>query len=121
MPLAGRLRVLLFELVKSDLGFSNAVKMLIIKGQNDGAAKLPMKDLINSLNKMGFSASGRANSIRQLVAVFKTKNNNLIADVNNDMITLTTVPSADTPDQAEQNKADVSATATAAAMKEIGL
>lgn len=111
----------LLELVKADQGFANAVKMLIIRGQNQGQEKILMKDMIASLNKMGFSAGGQVNAIRELVSTFKAKNDKLIADVNNDEITLTTVPSADTQDQAEQNKMEISKDATAAAMKELGL
>ncbi len=111
----------LLELVKADQGFANAVKMLIIRGQNQGQSKILMKDMIASLNKMGFSAGGQVNAIRELVATFKAKNDKLIADVNNDEITLTTVPSADTQDQAELNKIEISKDATAAAMKELGL
>lgn len=111
----------LLELVKADQDFANAVKMLIIRGQNQGQAKIPMKDMIASLNKMGFSASGQVNGIRELVSTFKAKNDKLIADVNDDEITLTTVPSADTQDQAEQNKMEIGKDATAAAMKELGL
>lgn len=111
----------LLELVKADQSFANAVKMLIIRGQNQGQAKILMKDMIASLNKMGFSAGGQTNAIRELVSTFKAKNDKLIADVNNDEITLTTVPSADTQDQAEQNKIEISKDATAAAMKELGL
>lgn len=111
----------LLELVRADQSFANAVKMLIIRGQNRGEAKIPMKDIVASLNKMGFSASGQTNSIRELVSTFKAKNDKLIADVNDDVITLTTIPSADTPDQAEQNKMEITKNATQQAMKELGI
>jgi hypothetical protein len=113
--------VILSELASFDKNFANAVKMLIIKGQNDGVAKIPMKDLVQNLNRMGYSASGQVDAIRGLIATFKAKNNDLVADVNNDEITLTTVPSADTQDQAEQNKVKINKDATAAARKELGL
>jgi len=113
--------VTLLELVRADQSFANAIKMLIIRGQNRGEAKIPMKDIVASLNKMGFSASGQTSSIRELVSTFKAKNDKLIADVNDDVITLTTIPSADTPDQAEQNKMEITKNATQQAMKELGI
>lgn len=113
--------MILSEIASFDKNFANAVKMLIIKGQNDGVAKIPMKDLVQNLNRMGYSASGQVDAIRGLIATFKAKNNDLVADVNNDEITLTTVPSADTQDQAEQNKVQINKDATAAARKELGL
>jgi len=113
--------VTLSELATFDKNFANAVKMLIIKGQNDGVAKIPMTDLVQKLNRMGYSASGQVDAIRTLISTFKAKNNSLVADVNNDEVTLTTVPSADTQDQAEKNKIQVNKDATAAARKELGL
>lgn len=95
--------------------------MLIIKGQNDGVAKIPMHKLVTDLTRMGFSAAGQVDAIRGLISTFKAKNNDLVADVNNDEVTLTTVPSADTKDQAEQNKITVSKDATAQARKDLGI
>ena len=111
----------LLELVETDQRFANAVKMLIIRDQNQGKKEILMKDMVASLNKMGFSASGQTSSIRELVSTFKAKNDKLIADVSNDKITLTTIPSADTPDQAEENKIEISKDATKQAMKELGI
>lgn len=111
----------LLELEDFDKNFANAVKMLIIKGQNDGLAKIPMGDLVNSLNKMGFSASGQVDAIRGLIANFKVKNNELVADVNSDEVTLSTVPGADTKDQAMHNKEKVSTDAISQARKDLGI
>ncbi len=111
----------LLELDNFDKNFANAIKMLIIKGQNDGLAKIPMSDLVNNLTRMGFSAAGQVDAIRGLIATFKAKNNELIADVNNKEITLTTVPSADTEEKAEDNKIAVSKDATAQARKDLGI
>lgn len=111
----------LLELASVDTSFANAVKMMIIKGQNDGVAKMPMSELIDNLNKMGYSASGQVNAIRGLISTFKAKNNDLVSDVSNDEITLTTVPGADTADQAQYNQKKVSADATKQARKDLGL
>jgi hypothetical protein len=113
--------VVLSEIASFDKNFANAVKMLIIKGQNDGLAKIPMADMVNRLNKMGFSAAGQIDAIRGLIATFKAKNNNLVADVNNDEIILTTVPGADTEAQAEQNKNKVNKDAISQARKDLGI
>lgn len=113
--------MILLELSSVDQSFANAVKMLLIKGQNDGMAKMPMQDMVQRLNKMGFSASNQIDAIRGLISTFKAKNNDLIADVNNNEIILTTAPTADTIDQAEQNKEIVSKDATAQARKDLGL
>lgn len=95
--------------------------MLIIKNQNDGVAKIPMNDMVDQLNRMGFSAAGQINAIRGLIATFKAKNNNLVADVNNNEIILTTVPSADTEAQAEENKNKVNKDAISQARKDLGI
>jgi hypothetical protein len=113
--------VTLLELDSFDKNFANAIKMLIIKGQNDGLAKIPMHKLVTDLSRMGFSAAGQVDAIRGLISTFKAKNNDLISDVNNDEVLLTTVPSADTEDKAEQNKISVSKDATAQARKDLGL
>ena len=113
--------MVLSELATVDKNFANAIKMLIIKNQNDGVAKIPMNVMVDQLNRMGFSAAGQINAIRGLIATFKAKNNNLVADVNNNDILLTTVPTADTEDKAEQNKETVSKDATKQARKDLGL
>lgn len=113
--------MVLSEIASFDKNFANAVKMLIIKGQNDGLAKIPMSDMVDQLNRMGYSAAGQVNAIRGLIATFKAKNNNLVADVNNDEIILTTVPSADTEQQAVQNQQKVSKDAISQARKDLGI
>lgn len=95
--------------------------MLLIKAQNDGLAKLPMADLVQRLNRMGFSATNQVDAIRGLISTFKAKNNELVADVNNDEVMLTTIPSADTEDQAEKNKEIVDKDAVKQARKDLGL
>ena len=113
--------MILLELSSVDNSFANAIKMLLIKGQNDGLAKMPMADLVQRLNRMGFSATNQVDAIRGLISTFKAKNNDLVADVNNDEIMLTTVPSADTEDQAEKNKETVDKDAMDQARKDLGL
>ena len=113
--------MVLSELATVDKNFANAIKMLIIKNQNDGVAKIPMNDMVDQLNRMGFSAAGQVNAIRGLIATFKAKNNNLVADVNNNEIILTTVPSADTEAQAEENKNKVNKDAISQARKDLGI
>jgi hypothetical protein len=113
--------VILLELSSIDQSFANAVKMLLIKGQNDGVAKLPMQELVQRLNRMGFSASNQIDAIRGLISTFKAKNNDLVADVSNDQIMLTTVPTADTVDQSEKNKETVGKSAVKQARKDLGL
>lgn len=113
--------MILLELASIDQSFANAVKMLLIKSQNDGVASMTMQDLVQRLNRMGFSASNQIDAIRGLIATFKAKNNELVADVSNTAITLSTVPSADTADQADQNKETVSRDAVKQARKDLGL
>lgn len=113
--------MILLELSSVDQSFANAVKMLLIKSQNDGVATLPMQELVQRLNRMGFGASNQIDAIRGLISTFKAKNNNLVADVSNDKIIMTTVPGADTVDQAEQNKEIVGKDAMAQARKDLGL
>lgn len=111
----------LLELTSFDNEFANAVKMLVIKGQSDGLTTIPMKQLVGDLNRMGYSASGNVDAIRQLISTFKAKNNDLVADVNNDAVILTTVPTADNKDKAQQNKEKVSKDAVSQAQKELGI
>jgi mRNA-degrading endonuclease HigB of HigAB toxin-antitoxin module len=113
--------VILLELSSVDQSFANAVKMLLIKGQNDGVAKLPMQELVQRLNRMGFSASNQIDAIRGLISTFKAKNNDLVADVSNNEIMLTTMPTADTVDQSEKNKETVGKDAVKQARKDLGL
>ena len=95
--------------------------MLVIKGQSDGLTTIPMTQFVGDLNRMGYSASGNVNAIRQLISTFKAKNNNLVADVNNDAVILTTIPTADNKDKAQQNKEKVSKDAVSQAQKELGI
>lgn len=113
--------MILLELSSVDQSFANAVKMLLIKGQNDGVAKLPMQELVQRLNRMGFSASNQIDAIRGLISTFKAKNNDLVADVSNNEIMLTTMPTADTVDQSEKNKETVGKDAVKQARKDLGL
>ena len=113
--------MILLELSSVDQSFANAVKMLLIKSQNDGVATLPMQELVQRLNKMGFSASNQIDAIRGLISTFKAKNNDLVADVSNDKIMMTTMPTADTQDQAEKNKETVGKDAVKQARKDLGL
>jgi hypothetical protein len=113
--------VILSELASFDKNFANAIKMLIIKGQSDGVAKIPMQELVQKLNNMGYSAAGQVDAIRGLIASFKVKNNDLVSDVSNNEVILTTVPTADTEEQAAQNKEKVSKDAIGQARKDLGI
>ena len=113
--------MILLELTSFDNEFSNAVKMLIIKGQNDGLTTIPMKQLTSDLSRMGYNASNNVDAVRQLISTFKAKNKNLVADVNNDQIMLTTMPTADNQDKVKQDKEKVSKDAVGQARKALGL
>lgn len=95
--------------------------MLIIKAQSDGLTTIPMNQLTGNLNKMGYNASGQVDAIRQLISTFKAKNNDLVADVNNDQVMLTTVPGADTEEKTQQDKEKVSSDAVSQARKDLGI
>ena len=113
--------MILLELTSFDNEFSNAVKMLIIKGQNDGLTTIPMNQLTSDLSRMGYNASNNVDAVRQLISTFKAKNKNLVADVNNDQVMLTTMPTADNQDKVKQDKEKVSKDAVGQARKALGL
>lgn len=95
--------------------------MLIIKAQSDGMTTIPMKQLTGDLNRMGYNATGQVDAIRQLITTFKAKNNDLVADVNNDQVMLTTVPTQDDEDKQQQDKEKVGSDAVSQARKDLGL
>lgn len=95
--------------------------MLLIKAHDDGLAKLPMDELVDTLNRLGYSASGQVDAIRGLISTFKQKNNDLIADVNNDEVILSTIPNADSEDKELENKEKITTNAVSQAKKDLGL
>ena len=109
----------LSELSQVDNDFANAVKMMVIQAHLRGQAKLPMDDLINMLTRLGFSAAGQAQGIRDYVATLKNKNSDLVADVNDNEITLTTMPSDD--NAAEKNAEKTTKMAQKYSRQELGL
>lgn len=92
------------ELSQIDNEFANAVKMMVLKAHLDGQSTLPLDSLINSLTKLGFSAAGQQQGIRNFIVAMKNKNPDLIADVSNQEIVLTTMPSAEEDQQDNADK-----------------
>lgn len=93
--------------------------MLVIKSNLDGAATLPMGDLVNMLNRLGFSATGQEAGIRDYIATLKNKNSDMIADVNDDQVMFTTMPKDANAE--EQSGEEVKRMAVKQARKELGL
>lgn len=109
----------LSELAEIDSDFANAIKMLVIKSSIDGAASLPMAELVNMLNRLGFAASGQESGIRDYIATIKNKNPDMVADVNDDEVMFATMPTG--TDTEEENQDKVSDMALKQARKELGL
>lgn len=109
----------LSELSQVDNDFANAVKMLVIKAHMDGQANLPMGQLVNMLSKLGFAAQGQEAGIRDYIVSLKNKNADLVADVNDKEIMLTTIPTGSEDGNANAEK--VSQMAIKKARQELGL
>lgn len=77
---------------------------MVLKAHLDGQSTLPLDSLINSLTKLGFSAAGQQQGIRNFIVAMKNKNPDLIADVSNQEIVLTTMPSAEEDQQDNADK-----------------
>lgn len=107
------------ELSQIDSDFADAVKMLVLKAHLTGQSTLPMDDLIQMLTRLGFSAAGQQQAIRDFISTIKNKNPDLVADVNNNEIILTTMPSAD--NAAEKNAEKTSQMAQKYSKQELGL
>jgi hypothetical protein len=112
--------VTLSELSSVENDFASAVQMLLVKAHMDGRTSLPMADLKTMLNRMGYSASGQGDGIRNLIVGIKNKNPDLVADVNSNEVILTNIPNADA-DTSKKNAEKVSNVATSKAMKDLGL
>lgn len=107
------------ELAEIDTDFANAIKMLVIKANLDGNTTLPMNDLVDMLNRLGFAATGQEAGIRDYVATLKNKSSDMIADVSDDEIMFTTMPKS--TDSDEESEDDVKRMAVKQARKELGL
>lgn len=109
----------LSELASIDSDFADAIKMLLVRANLEGKATLPMPELVSMLDRLGYSAQGQERGIRDYIATIKNKNSELVADVNDDEVIMTTMtsPEADT----EQNEKEVSNMATKQARKALGL
>jgi len=111
--------VTLSELSQVDNDFANAVKMLVVKAHMDGKANLPMAELVGMLSRLGYSAQGQESSIRDFVVGLKNKNSDLVSDVSDKEITLTTIPTD--AENSEDNAEKVKSMAINKARQELGL
>jgi hypothetical protein len=111
--------VTLSELSQIDSEFANAVKMMVVKSHLDGKATLPMAELVGMLSRLGFSAQGQESSIKDFVIGLKNKNSDLVSDVNDKEIMLTTIPTGN--QDADANADQVKKMAIKKARQELGL
>lgn len=109
----------LSELASIDSDFADAIKMLLVRANLEGAATVPMSELVAMLDRLGFSAQGQERGIRDYIATIKNKNSELVADVNDDEVVMTTMTSPDS--EAEENEEEVSKMALKQAKKALGL
>lgn len=109
----------LSELSQVDSDFANAVKMLVIKAHMDGQASLPMGELVSMLSRLGFAAQGQEASIRDFIVSLKNKNADLVSDVNDKEVMLTTIPTG--AEDGEANAEKVNQMAIKKARQELGL
>lgn len=109
----------LSELSQIDNDFAQAVKMLVIKAHMDGRASLPMNELVSMLSRLGFAAQGQQSSIKDFVVSLKNKNTDLVADVNDKQVMLTTIPTG--AEDGEANAEKVNQMAIKKARQELGL
>ncbi len=110
----------LSELAAIDNDFADAIKMLLVRANLEGRANIPMPDLISMLQRLGYSAQGQERGIRDYIATVKNKNSDLVADVNDDEVIMTTMTSTGDEESAK-NAEQVSKMATKQARKELGL
>lgn len=109
----------LSELSQVDTDFANAVKMLVVKAHMDGKANLPMAELVGMLSRLGYSAQGQESSIRDFIVGLKNKNSDLVSDVNDKEVMLTTIPTD--AEDSEANADKVKDMAIDKARKALGL
>ncbi len=93
--------------------------MLVVKAHMDGKANLPMAELVGMLSRLGYSAQGQESSIRDFVVGLKNKNSDLVSDVSDKEITLTTIPTG--AEDGEANAEKVKSMAIDKARKALGL
>lgn len=109
----------LSELASIDSDFADAIKMLLVRANLEGKATLPMPELVDMLDRLGYSAQGQERGIRDYISTIKNKNSELVADVNDDEVIMTTMTSPE--DEADQNAEEVTKMATKQARKSLGL
>jgi hypothetical protein len=111
--------VTLSELASIDNDFAEAIKMLLVRANLEGASTLPMADLVDMLDRLGYSAQGQERGIRDYIATVKNRNPSLVADVNDDEVIMTTMTSPE--DESEENEDKVSKMALKQVRKAMGL
>lgn len=109
----------LSEITSIDSDFANAIKMFLIRASLDGKDTLPMEELVDSLSKLGFQSRGQETGIRNYITTLKNKNPDLVSDVNDTDIILTTMPSD--PGDAEENEDKVDDMALKNAKADLGI
>jgi len=78
-----------------------------------------MAELVGMLSRLGFSAQGQESSIKDFVIGLKNKNSDLVSDVNDKEIMLTTIPTGN--QDADANADQVKKMAIKKARQELGL
>lgn len=109
----------LSELASIDSDFADAIKMLLVRANLEGTSTLPMSDLVSMLDRLGYSASGQERGIRDYIATVKNKNSDLVADVNDDEVIMTTMTSPE--EQSDENEKEIEKMALKQAKKATGL
>jgi len=111
--------VTLSELASIDSDFADAIKMLLIRANLEGTSILPMSDLVSMLDRLGYSASGQERGIRDYIATVKNKSPDLVADVSDDEVTMTTMTSPE--EESDDNAEKISKMALKQVRKAMGL
>jgi len=109
----------LSEITSIDADFASAIKMFLIRASLDGKDSLPMEELVGMLSKLGFQANGQETGIRNYITTLKGKNPDLVSDVNDTEIILTTIVSD--PGDAEDNEEKVGDMALSNAKADLGI
>ena len=109
----------LSEITSIDGDFASAIKMFLIRASLDGKDTLPMEELVGMLAKLGFQANGQETGIRNYITTLKGKNPDLVSDVNDTDVVLTTMPSD--PGDAEDNEEKVDDMALQNAKADLGI
>lgn len=109
----------LSELASIDSDFADAIKLLLVRANLEGVSKLPMAELVDMLDRLGYSAQGQERGIRDYISTIKNKNADLVADVNDDEVIMTTITAPE--DAAAENEKEISQMAIKQARKSLGL